>query len=645
MVTKIQSLLSLPSEEFIDMFKPVQYGDVKGILILSNKRVIFAKEKGLAFKSYNTIFSVELTTLTDMEVLPQAEVRSIKLGEYVVASQDVGGLLQFYNERIFAQVQTSKGLVEYKGQWMKPEEKFEQEQKDKRLVKYKDKWMTPEEKFKQEQIDRGLVEYKGQWMKPREKFEQEMLDKGFVKYKGKWMTSEEKFEQEQKDKGLLKFMGRWGTPEQVDQWKKLYAGLTSDFMDRSPHEFEDFIAELFIKMGYSTKRTPLTSDYGADVIAKKAEEIIAVQVKRNKPGNDVGVKDVNQVLGSMYKYKANKAIVITTSDFTLAARKMASTAPVDFWNRKKLYEMIERYFFGEFEGKSITEEISSKKREILGWFRKALALTDLKKYQEAIEAYEWVLELTKSLKGLEEVAAEAWNNKGLCLHRLGNLEDAMKCFDKALELNPSLQVAQNNKAMIQKEMQKPQVKPYETEKRSETPVVETTINENLNSTSKGQYSHVTILHVVENNEFQCPKSCTHYDEQTYSYYCPKRSLMTQKLEKDRLVCTTVVVRVKNISSQLLVLESKHFLAFDSFGNQYVGGGLCSRLHPNKYTRLRDEYYLCEGHHLYNDAQVTCLLCFPQIPSDSNIIRMIHQSWVAEKGYHKHVETQDIKILR
>jgi len=638
-ISKIQSFLSLPSEEFIDMFKPIQYGDIKGILILSNKRVIFAKEKGLAFKSYNTIFSVELTTLADMQVLAQAEAKSVKLGEYVVASQDIGGLIQFYNERIFAQVQTSKGLVKYKEQWMKPEEKFEQEQKDKGFVKYKDEWMTPEEKFKREQVDKGLVEYKGRWMKPRKKFEQEMQDKGFVKYKGKWMTPEEKFEQEQKDKCLLKFMGRWGTPEQVEKWKKLYAGLTSDFMDRSPHEFEDFIAELFMRMGYSTERTPLTSDYGADVIAKKGEEAIAVQVKRNKPGNDVGVKDVNQVLGSMYRYNANKAIVITTSDFTLAARKLAKTAPVDLWNRTKLYEMIERHFFGESKEKSIMEEVSSKKREIVGWLRKARALYDLQKYHEAIEACEWVLELTKDFGGLEEAVAAAWTYKGSCLYGLTKFEEAIECFDKALEINPTFQAAQKAKTIVQEEIDKQHVELHEKEGESEAPIAQTILTGNLNLTAKGNYSNMTILHVAENNEFTCPITCMYYDKQDRPFGCPKWNLMTQKLMKDRLVCTTVLVRVKNVSSQLLVLEDRHFLAFDSFGNQHNGDSLCFELHPKKYGHLVNWYKL------YSNAQVTCLLCFPQLPADCKITRIVGETWIAEHGIHRHVETQDIKIAK
>jgi hypothetical protein len=313
---KIKSVLSLPQDEqVVGVFKPVQYGDIKGILILADKQLVFIEEKGFISKSFKTVFSIALADISEMQKISTASANCVKLGLVEVTSSNMEGLVRFRNDRIFPQVQKLKGLVDYKG-----------------------KWMTPEDRLENEQLDKGLVKFKGEWMTPREKFEKE-----------------------QRAKGLIQFMGRWGNADQVDRWKKLYGGLASDFADRSPHEFEDFIAELFTKMDYSTERTPLTGDYGADVIAKKGEEVIAVQVKKNKLGNDVGVKDVNQVLGSMHRYKANKAIVITTSDFTLAARKLATTAPVDLWNREKLYEMIERRFFGESEERSITDDITAKK--------------------------------------------------------------------------------------------------------------------------------------------------------------------------------------------------------------------------------------------------------------------------------------------
>lgn len=395
----------------------------------------------------------------------------------------------------FEAEQKAKGLVKFVNRWGSekwgtPKQVFVWQQLDRGLVKYEGEWITLQEgaerqrikreKFEREQIAKGLVKYKGRWMTPEKKYEREMLAKGLVKYKGKWVTPEEKrkrFEEEQRAKGFVKFMGRWGTPKQVDKWKKLYTGLTSDFMDRSPKGFEEFIAELFTRMGYSASTTPYSHDYGADVIAKKGKETIAVQVKRYEPGSKVGVKDVNQVLGSMYRYKADRAILVTTSRFTRAARKLAGTAPVELWNRVKLYENIERYFFGESSERSIMAEISSRKREAIDWLNKGCNLFDLgsyenemgryegaiSRYEDAIEAMEWVLELIKEFKGepweiekklVPVLMAEAWNNKGVSLIKLGRLEKAIKCFDKALEINSELQIAQKNKAIAQEKLEK-----------------------------------------------------------------------------------------------------------------------------------------------------------------------------------------------
>jgi len=74
------------------------------------------------------------------------------------------------------------------------------------------------------------------------------------------------------------------------------------------------------------------------VIAKKDDEVIVVQVKKYAAENKVGAPDVQKLLGSMWKYKATRAIFITTSDFTQAARAQTANAPIELWNGRKLYE-------------------------------------------------------------------------------------------------------------------------------------------------------------------------------------------------------------------------------------------------------------------------------------------------------------------
>ena len=50
----------------------------------------------------------------------------------------------------------------------------------------------------------------------------------------------------------------------------------------------------------------------------------------------------------MWKYKCNKAILITTSGFTLQAKKQAEESPVELWNLETLKEFVQKYMIDKF---------------------------------------------------------------------------------------------------------------------------------------------------------------------------------------------------------------------------------------------------------------------------------------------------------
>ena len=161
----------------------------------------------------------------------------------------------------------------------------------------------------------------------------------------------ELFERRQTERGLLKFVDRlgrerWGSPEQIKHWKIVDMDLANNFGRLKAREFEKLIRALFERMGYDARLTSFVSDYGADVIARKNEETIVVEVKKFQD-QVVGRPEVQKLLGSMFKYSANKAIFITTSEFTHQARELERTAPLELWNRTKLHTMIEKYFLDE----------------------------------------------------------------------------------------------------------------------------------------------------------------------------------------------------------------------------------------------------------------------------------------------------------
>lgn len=99
-------------------------------------------------------------------------------------------------------------------------------------------------------------------------------------------------------------------------------------------EFEVAVSILYKNKGYEVQLTQASGDFGVDVIAKKGRETIAIQAKRYS--GTVGVKAVQEVAAGGFYYKASKAVVVTNSYYTPAAKKMAGELGVDLINRKRL---------------------------------------------------------------------------------------------------------------------------------------------------------------------------------------------------------------------------------------------------------------------------------------------------------------------
>ncbi len=127
--------------------------------------------------------------------------------------------------------------------------------------------------------------------------------------------------------------------------KRLLGGESADKIDfnlMNGYEFERFLGELFKKMGYNVVNTKLSGDQGADLIIEKLGEKTAVQAKCYF--DPVSNKAVQEVVASKNHYNCNKSLVITSSSFTKSAISLASSNNVELWDRKKLEEIIERYW-------------------------------------------------------------------------------------------------------------------------------------------------------------------------------------------------------------------------------------------------------------------------------------------------------------
>lgn len=118
-----------------------------------------------------------------------------------------------------------------------------------------------------------------------------------------------------------------------------YSGnIESILEDANPYEFERLVAHMFQKAGYKTEVTKKSGDQGADIIIEKDGVSTAVQAKRYI-GN-VGNKAVQEVVASKKYYDCDRAMVVTTGDFTRGARELAQRNGVELVNKKKLLELI-----------------------------------------------------------------------------------------------------------------------------------------------------------------------------------------------------------------------------------------------------------------------------------------------------------------
>ncbi|MDE1829721.1 MAG: restriction endonuclease [Thaumarchaeota archaeon] len=118
--------------------------------------------------------------------------------------------------------------------------------------------------------------------------------------------------------------------------------LQNNFQRFEPFEFERLVGKLFEKKGYKVEVTKKTGDLGVDLLARAANDTIAIQVKHWQAS--VGGPDVHKTLGSMFTYGANRAMVVTTSDFTKQAYEIQRRgAPVDLWNGAKLREEFRQH--------------------------------------------------------------------------------------------------------------------------------------------------------------------------------------------------------------------------------------------------------------------------------------------------------------
>ena len=139
-------------------------------------------------------------------------------------------------------------------------------------------------------------------------------------------------------------------------------------------------------------------------------------------------------------HKTQQPPTLGTQDLTLKAvieACLAKDPAHRFANfgavREKLTEIYER-----LTGETAREPLIGEELDAVGWSNKGMSLCELGRSEEAIECYDFALQINPRL-------AEVWSNKGNAVFSLGRSEEAIECCDRALEINPRFAQAWSNK--------------------------------------------------------------------------------------------------------------------------------------------------------------------------------------------------------
>jgi restriction system protein len=107
----------------------------------------------------------------------------------------------------------------------------------------------------------------------------------------------------------------------------------------SPTGFEQAVAGLLRRLGYGHVRSVGgAGDLGVDIVCRGgAGELVVVQCKRYRPAHKVGSPDIQRFLGMAFiHHRAARAIFVTTSDYTQAARRLAREHPIQLIDGDRL---------------------------------------------------------------------------------------------------------------------------------------------------------------------------------------------------------------------------------------------------------------------------------------------------------------------
>jgi len=107
-------------------------------------------------------------------------------------------------------------------------------------------------------------------------------------------------------------------------------------------QFEKFMVKLLDANGYSKSEvTGKAGDQGGDILTYADDEKIIIQAKNYALNRKVPNDAVQEVLGAIAYYGADKGVAVTNSFFTPSAMELAEVNNIALWDRRIVTQLIE----------------------------------------------------------------------------------------------------------------------------------------------------------------------------------------------------------------------------------------------------------------------------------------------------------------
>lgn len=98
----------------------------------------------------------------------------------------------------------------------------------------------------------------------------------------------------------------------------------------TPAEYEQLVASYFAELGYRTRQTAASSDYGVDVFAENADERLAIQVKMyGQTTRRVNRQMMMELHGAKDYFDCHRAVLVTDGEFLPDALEVAQKLGIE----------------------------------------------------------------------------------------------------------------------------------------------------------------------------------------------------------------------------------------------------------------------------------------------------------------------------